>query len=68
MLQLSPEGAGVSWLKFHCLSGGADYITGYQILRFQVRPAADGDDFSGGSILLAGLLAHLLDMCCGTGE
>lgn len=65
VLQLFPEREGASWLKFYSLS---DYITRYQIFQFQVRSAADGDDFTGQRTLLAGSPAHLLDMFCRTGE
>lgn len=67
-LQLFPEKEGVSWSKFYCRCGCADYITKYEIFQFQVRSAAGGNGFTGRSILLAGSPAYLLDMFCRIGE
>lgn len=66
--QLFPQKESASWLECHCLSGCADYTTRYQIFQFQVRSTADGDDFTGQSILLAGAPAYLLDVFCRTGR
>lgn len=63
LMLLFSEKAGVC-----CLSSCSDYIARYQIIQFQVRSTAGGDDFTGRSILQPGLLAYPLDMCCKTGE